>query len=325
MPQQASQSNSQVPPLPAGYTLDSDQANLPPLPSGYTLDSGEQLRQPISPPGLPKPKIDMQPESFSGFVNRITGHPDFQPTPLSTVAKRVLMNTGRDVYNLTPMNLASMATRHFTGKPIPHVPAATPQELSDSARNIGLAGITAEPEMEFGEGAIEQVKPVRVPVWKRAGIEAGRPPSSVDTTPYAPYKPTRSPAKLIEQVRTAEDVTPALTGKRPSYYDSDEQAWQRYPKPGSSQDVAETRSLQEQIRDQAHTEQRGRLSRSTEQGYAENTRPRTPKGELTKQFRARSSGKPGTRLIDQIKAQSADEDLTPILKESLQRVLGQVE
>jgi hypothetical protein len=285
--------------------------------------SQRAVQSPISPPSVPRPQVNMQPESGSGFVNRITGHPDFQPTPLSTVGKRVLMNTGRDVYNLSPVNLASMATRHFTGKPIPHVPAATPQELTDSARNIGLAAITAEPEMEIGESAIEQVKPARIPMWKRAGIEAGRPASSVDTTPYAPYKPTRSPAKLIEQVKTAKDVTPALTGKRPGYYDTDEQAWQRYPKPGSSQDVAEPRTLQEQIRDQAHAEQRGRLSRSAEQGYAENTRSRTPKGELTKQFRARSSG--GARLIDQIKAQSAGEDLTPILNESLRRVLGQVE
>jgi hypothetical protein len=126
---------------------------------------------------------------------------------------------------------------------------------------------------------------------------------------------------LIEEVRNAEDVTPALTGERPSYYDTDEQAWQRYPKPGSSQDLAETRSLQEQIRDQSYAEQRGRLSRASEQGYAENTRPRTPKGELTKQSRARSSSRPGMRLIDQIKAQSADEDLTPLLEESLRRAL----
>ena len=283
--------------------------------------SRRAVRSPISPPGVPRPQVNMQPESASGFVNRITGHPDFQSTSLSTVGKRVLMDTGRDVYNLSPVNLASMATRHFTGKAIPHVPAATPQELTDSARNIGLAAITAEPEIEFGEGAIEQVKPMRVPMWKRAGIESGRPPSSVDTTPYTPYKPTRSPAKLIEQVKTAKDVTPALTRKRPSYYDTDEQAWQRYPKPGSQQDVAETRSLQEQIRDQSYAEQRGRLSRGSEQGYAENTRLRTSKGELARQFRGRSTGKPGARLIDQIKAQSPDEDLTPILEESLRRAL----
>ena len=252
--------------------------------------SQRAVQSPISPPGVPRPQVNMQPESGSGFVNRITGHPDFQPTPLSTVGKRVLMNTGRDVYNLSPVNLASMAARHFTGKPIPHVPTSTPQELTDSARNIGLTALTAEPEMELGEGAIEGTA-------------------------------ESQPARLIEQVRNAEDVTPALTGKRPGYYDTDEQAWQRYPKPGSSQDVAETRSLQEQIRDQSNAEQRGRLSRSTEQGYAENTRPRTPKGELTKQFRARPSGKPGTRLIDQIKAQSAGEDLTPILNESLRRAL----
>ena len=56
-------------------------------------------------------------------------------------------------------------------------------------------------------------------------------------------------------MRNAEEVTPALRNPRPDYYETDEQAWQRYPQPDSGEDLAETRSLQEQIRDQFEAEQ----------------------------------------------------------------------
>lgn len=92
-----------------------------------------------------------------------------------------------------------------------------------------------------------------------------------------------TPQKLVEQVRTAKDVTPALQNRTgvPDYYATDEKAWQRYPQANSPQDVEETRTLQEQIRGQAAAEQSGRLLRGNEEGFARNTRQGPTKSELT--------------------------------------------
>jgi hypothetical protein len=71
-------------------------------------------------------------------------------------------------------------------------------------------------------------------------------------------------------------------------------------------------------------EQRGRLSRGTEEGFARNTRPRTFKSELQSRFGRTSS----QALIERARAALApqpeprplgtDEDLLPLLEESLQ-------
>lgn len=112
---------------------------------------------------------------------------------------------------------------------------------------------------------------------------------------------------LIEQIRTSQDVTPALSNKSkiPDYYATDEKSWQRYSRPGSAQDMEETKDIQAQVRETAGKEQRGRLARANEEGYARNTRPRTPKGELIRRAQA-------GRLADKVRQGqgSGSEDLS---------------
>ncbi len=74
----------------------------------------------------------------------------------------------------------------------------------------------------------------------------------------------------------------------------------RWPEPGTPADIAETKSLQEQVRDSAYRERMNLLRTGTEEGYFKNTRQRTPKSEL-----ARKVSVPN------------DEDWMPILRESL--------
>lgn len=135
------------------------------------------------------------------------------------------------------------------------------------------------------------------------------------------------PRRLIEQVRNADEVTPALTGKLPDYYETDERAWQRYSNAESPEDLADTRSLQEQVRNQYDIEQRGRLNRGLEEGYAKNARLRTPKSELQRRFARSAPASSGQTLIERARAAlltkpepratSIDEDLLPLLTESV--------
>lgn len=134
--------------------------------------------------------------------------------------------------------------------------------------------------------------------------------------PVAPNTQAGS-QRLSDQIKSGSDVTPQLRKSGSPFDATDSKAWQRYPQAGSKQDLAETRSLQEQVRDYAGQEQRGRLARANEEGYARNTRPRTPKSQLSQQFR---SGKSGARLADKVRqgqGSSSEEDLTDILKTSL--------
>src|SRR5207248_983557 len=41
------------------------------------------VESPIAPPAIAKPTTDVQPESIAGFVNRVTGHPDYKVQPIT--------------------------------------------------------------------------------------------------------------------------------------------------------------------------------------------------------------------------------------------------
>jgi hypothetical protein len=181
----------------------------------------------------------------------------------------------------------------------------------------GAAGRVVGPAAELLPFALggrgEEPPPVRVPLWKSAGIEAGPPPSSIDATPMtpqpihtpgAPVQPTipigpriplwqragvpaEAPPRTIAAPPASAPI--ATRPNLPAPFATEDQAWRRFAQPGTKQDLAETGEIQDNVRNQADAEHRGMLTRGTEEGFAKNTRPRTSKGDLGKQFQ---SGKP---------------------------------
>jgi hypothetical protein len=157
----------------------------------------------------------------------------------------------------------------------------------------------------------------RIPLWQRAGIEPGPPPSTIDVAPSAPYAPVRPPRVTAAPAQPPVEA-PFKRPDLPAPYSTENQAWRRYPAVDSAQDLAETKDIQTRVKDQAEGEQRNMLRRGTEEGFARNTRPRTAKGELSKQYQsakpgAKSSGSeyPGVDL-------NSEKELTDLLKRSLE-------
>lgn len=98
--------------------------------------------------------------------------------------------------------------------------------------------------------------------------------------------------------------------------------------PGSKADIAETKAIQEQVRDAAEGEDRARLSQARREWFARN-QPGSTKGELTgtADRPVRYTKTPGVNVSDTgvpagTKVPAPDEDLIPLLRKSLRAVKG---
>ena len=96
---------------------------------------------------------------------------------------------------------------------------------------------------------------------------------------------------------------------------------QRGPLPGSPEDILETRSIQEEVRDRAEGEDRSRLSAAKKEWFARN-QPGSTKGELTgtADKPVRYTKTPGVKIAappSGTVVPQPDEDLTPLLKKSV--------
>jgi hypothetical protein len=129
---------------------------------------------------------------------------------------------------------------------------------------------------------------------------------------------------LIEQMggKPVETITErsAWPPERPEIFPP------RGPATGSAEDIAETRQIQDRIRNAAEGEDRSRLGIMRKDWFARN-QPGLTKGELTgtPEKPVRYSKTPGVRLADKVRQASAQgtkvpgpaEDMTPLLKKSL--------
>lgn len=88
---------------------------------------------------------------------------------------------------------------------------------------------------------------------------------------------------------------------------------QRGPIPGSRADLAESKGIQESIRDAVEGEDRTMFSQEKRDWFARNV-PGSTKGELTEQFK---KTKPTVRISSPVGTPATD-DLTPILQQSLE-------
>jgi hypothetical protein len=131
-------------------------------------------------------------------------------------------------------------------------------------------------------------------------------------TPAAAVEPAPALARPAEIPPPAEAAPSSATeafsaGPRPVI--------QRGPIPGSAEDLAETRSIQDQIRDAAEREERTINSQNKREWFGRN-QAGTPKSELTgaAEKPVRYTSTPGIRGL---RVPEANEDLTPILQQSL--------
>jgi hypothetical protein len=202
----------------------------------------------------------------------------------------------------------------------------------DPAEAVGHLGVPALGALVMhGADAIPgpEVAPAptpRVPIWKRGHLPEETPvPSVINRQPYAEVRPRVRPQPVAAEAPpapipahqavagpyTTEGPPPAIPEIRPR------------SGPGSAEDIAETRGIQEQARERGEQEDRIRLSREKRDWFARN-QPGATKAELTgapeKPVRfTRTPGvgarapKPGTVVP------SPDEDLVPLLKKSLQQ------
>jgi hypothetical protein len=174
----------------------------------------------------------------------------------------------------------------------------------------------------------------RVPLWKSLQTEGTEVPSIVDRQPYAqaaraPRTPAAAPAPrvpLIEQMGGKPVETITREPLPDSYYAGPGPVIKRGPIPGSQEDMLESRSLQEQVRDAASAEQRTFASQQKRDWFGRNQSGST-KGELTGQpdKPVTFTKTPGVKLKDQVKAGTTvpgpDDDLTPLLKKSLKQAI----
>ncbi len=178
-------------------------------PHGWQDYKEPSVESPIPLPAIAKPHIDVEPESIRGFVNRVTGHPDYKPTPISTIAKRTALGIGKDFYNTSAPNLASQAVRHFTGKSIPYLPASSLEETLRSAQNIGLTMLTGEPEAEAAGATGEASAASRFPAVTQEvgprelwGLPRGGQAEALKTIPAR----TPTPSAALSNIPVPSDI-----------------------------------------------------------------------------------------------------------------------
>lgn len=147
----------------------------------------------------------------------------------------------------------------------------------------------------------------------------------------------RSPAhpKLIEEMGGQPAETIGERGPSEAYYAGPGQVIG--PKPGSVEDIAETKSLREQVREAAEREGRTILSQEKRDWFARN-QPGTTKGELTgapsrpvkftktpgvssAASRASSGASKAPQVPVGTRVPGPEEDLTPLLKKSLKQAM----
>lgn len=242
---------------------------------------------------------DIRDKNYAGAAGRVLG-------PAAELLPMVLGGRGRVAE--PPERVPLWKQPWVEPAPAPPAVDATPM----TPRPVHTPGAQAPPSAPVGP---------RVPLWQRAGIEPGAPPSSVDATPSEPYQPVRAPRVTAGPAAAPAQPPVEAPFKRPDLpapYSTEQQAWRRYPAVDSAQDLAETKDIQASVKDQAEGEQRNMLRRGTEEGFARNTRARTAKGELSKQFQsgksdAKGSGSeyPGVDL-------NSEKELTDLLKRSLE-------
>jgi hypothetical protein len=240
---------------------------------------------------------DIKAHNYAGAAGRVLG-------PAAELA--LMVGGGRGRVEAPPERIPLWKQPWVEPAPAPPAVDVTPM----TPRPVHASGTQAPPSAPVGP---------RIPLWQRAGVEAGPPPSTVDATPSEPYQPVRPPRVTATPAPAQVPVeAPFQRPNLPAPYATENAAWRRYPAVDSAQDLAETKDIQSNVRDQAEGEQRNMLKRGTEEGFARNTRPRTAKGELTKQFQsgkagAKASGNdyPGVDL-------NSEKELTDLLKRSLE-------
>lgn len=101
------------------------------------------VQSPIAPPPNAAP-YSVQPESVSGFINRVTGHPDYQAQQITP--KSVALGAVQDAKTLGVGGLQSMV-KGISGKPLLGQPPSTEQTIKAGV-NVGTGMLLGGMESE---------------------------------------------------------------------------------------------------------------------------------------------------------------------------------
>jgi len=152
---------------------------------------------------------------------------------------------------------------------IPTVPEAAPTMPPSNVRGPGEIAPEAIRPRAYSARTAEPIPP-------RQGLMLPAPKPIQTPIEAAPIKPAPRAAWPPER-------TPSL---------------KLQPEPGSVEDLAETKRIQEQVRDAAEMEDRTRLSREKREWFGRNA-PAKTKGEMIQEAKPTvSSGKPGAKIVE---------------------------
>ena len=307
-------------------------------------DTGDPSQLPTGWDAIPGSGVvrDIRARNYAGAAGRIAG-PALEIAPFLVGGRNAELppTEVRPINVRGPGEIAPTMTRpqaRYAGIPPEPIPGRSGLQLrGEVAKPIEGEYLPAErsqaneaPFAPAMEVAPRPPEPIPAP-YRRTGDEIIQ--DEIGPPPEERFTAGRIPPR--EGLRLQGEVAPIARPNKPvPWYPPRASQWNTM-EIGGPEDVAETRGIQDTIRDQAENETQALRRRGNEEGYFRNTRLRTPKGVLTgaanepvkltttpsaaKQAakQAKASGRIG-RAPGLPKA-TGDEDLTDILTRSVEQ------